>query len=76
MATHDCDVQAACIFRILLVLNFALLEQADYLKMAVIDCIVQAVEALRVLMIYSVAHWTLHDDLHDVQPDLNGTVNH
>ena len=44
--------------------------------MAVIDCIVQAVEALRVLMIYSVAHWTLHDDLHDVQPDLNGTVNH
>ena len=46
MTSHDCDVQATCALGILAVFHTNLLKQADYLNVSVVNCVVQAVEAL------------------------------
>ena len=46
MTAHDCDVQAARALGILAVFHANLLEQVNNLDVPMVDCVVQAVEAL------------------------------
>ena len=68
MASHDRDMQATCSFVVLCVLYANLFEQFHDLNVAVVRCIVQAIEALRVLVIDSVPQRALRHDLYYVLP--------
>lgn len=68
MASHDRDMQATCSFVVLCVLYANLFEQFHDLNVAVVGCIVQAIEALRVLVIDSVPQRALRHDLNYVLP--------
>lgn len=68
MTAHDCDVQAARALGILAVFHANLLEQVNNLDVPMVDCVVQAVEALWVSVIYRVTQRTLHQYFHYVFP--------
>lgn len=46
MASHDCYVQARCLFIVLFILHFLLLKQLADSEVSAIDGVVEAVEAL------------------------------
>lgn len=62
-------MQTAGVFVILFIHNTELLEDIDHFLMPVVDSIVEAVEALRICMIYSISHRALHYNLHNVSPN-------
>ena len=56
IASRDGHMHATCVFRIFLVLNASFLQHLDDVQVAVIDCVVQAVEALGVQFVDSLTH--------------------
>lgn len=59
-------MQATCSLIIFCVLYANLFEQFYYFKVAMVGCIVQAIEALRVLVIDRVSQWALGHNLDNV----------